>query len=71
MKTEDGLKCITAKWDGLDSYRSHALSDYHDGIESQDGDTWHDGSGNYATGGQFRSVEIRLIGGPRHGEIVS
>lgn len=69
--TTDGRRCITARWDGLDSYRSYALPDYPDGIESQDGDEWHDGCGDYISGDGWDGIAIRLIGGPRHREIVA
>lgn len=62
----NGRRYIVARWDGLDSYRSYQLPDYPDGIESQDGDEWHDGAGSLCGGENFSAVAIRLIGGPRH-----
>ena len=69
-RTETGRRYIVARWDGLDSYRSYQLKSYPDGIESQDGDEWHDGAGSLCKGAEFDAVMIKLIGGPRHGTMV-
>lgn len=63
-------KQIVAQWDGLDSYRSYDFGPYPDGIESQDGNEWHDGDGHLCCGQDFQSLRILLAGGPRAGEVV-
>lgn len=68
-QTAHGQRYIVARWDGLDSYRTYSIPEYPDGIESQDGDEWHDGDGSYCRG-EFEGMTIKLIGGPRHGEMV-
>lgn len=63
-------KIVVATWNHiLEEYSAYSLDGYAEGIFSNDGDNWFDINGLPPVGA-FNDCEIKLIGGPRHSEIV-
>lgn len=58
---------LTATWDANQGmYLCPALQ-----IWSEDGDEWHDDYGGHPDSDEFLAANIRLVGGPRDGCVVS
>ena len=72
MKRPDNPNLL-AQWD--ESRRQYVVetSESRDWTEwfSSDGDTWTTEAGHPVESDEFMNAQIQLVGGPRHGEVVS
>lgn len=72
MKHPDNPNLL-AQWD--ESRRQYVVetAESRDWTEwsSSDGDTWTTEAGHPVESEEFQNAQIQLVGGPRHGEVVS